>query len=140
MKTDFKFHHKFKVRFVEVDMHGHVFNGTYYTYFDTAVSEFLHHLNLDEIIKVDNTGCVFHVIKTSASYYAPVYFNDVIEVYVRISKIGITSLSFYLEIYRSAEDKLLTTGEVVWVNTNGKTRLKTPISPKIRATLTNTTS
>jgi len=132
MKIDFTFCHTFRVRFSEVDMHGHVFNAVYYTYFDTAISEYCRFLGLDEMIKIDNARSVFHVIKTAASYHYPIYFDDLIDIYVKISKIGVTSLTFSLEIYRPMEARLLTCGEVVWVNTDGRTRTKMPISQQIK--------
>lgn len=137
MKRDFKFFHAFRVRFAETDMHGHVFNGVYYTYFDTAISEYCRYLKLDEVIKVDNDNYVFHVVKTSAEYHAPVYFDDIIEVYVRVAKIGFSSLTFSLEIFRAQENTLLTIGEVIWVNTEAKTRMKASVSERVKSIITS---
>jgi acyl-CoA thioester hydrolase len=42
-------------------------------------------------------------------YLAPAVFDDLIEVYVRVAKIGRTSVTFELAAYRAHDDELLVT-------------------------------
>lgn len=131
MKNSCNFHHTFRVRFTETDPHNHVFNGVYYTYFDTAITEYFRNLNLLECLNM-NSDKLFFVLKTSARYYHPVFFDDLIDVYVKTSHIGNTSLVFSLYVYCKDDDALKCEGEVVWVCTDAITQAKTPINVNIR--------
>lgn len=134
MKNEFCFYHTFRTRFSEVDSHGHVFNANYYVYFDTAISEYFRHLELNEIFKIKDNTYNFHVVKTSAEFHAPV-FDDVIDVYVRISKLGTSSLVFDLEIYKKNEEDLCCKGEVIWVNTYVEKRQKQSLPEAFKETI-----
>ncbi|HET9531211.1 MAG TPA: hotdog domain-containing protein, partial [Blastocatellia bacterium] len=46
VKTDFRFHHKLRVRFAETDLQGIVFNGNYLTYYDVAWTEYFRAIGL----------------------------------------------------------------------------------------------
>ena len=64
-------------------------------------------------------------------YYAPIRFDDEIEVGVRSARIGRTSLTFGLEIYPKGQDERLASGEVVWVNTNQTTHRSAPLPAEL---------
>jgi len=104
------------VRYAEVDMQGIVFNASYLTYFDTAISEYMRDLGYDLFDHVDETGTDFHTVKVLVEYLAPIRADDEIEVFVRVDRVGRSSLTFLLEIHPAGVERILTTGEVVWVN------------------------
>ena len=130
-REDFKFYFPFRVRFCETDPHGHVFNGNYYIYFDVAISEYFRSLGLTEILTIQKQPYVFHVKKTMAEYFAPLYFDEEIFVYVKTNKLGNTSIVFSLAVYSKNRKPLIATGEVVWIYTNASTRKKQPLPSKI---------
>ena len=51
---------------------------------------------------------------------------------MRVKKIGTSSLTFYIEIHPSEEDKCLASGEVVWVNSDQNTHKSAPLSNTIK--------
>ncbi|MDE0203936.1 MAG: hypothetical protein OXK73_16055 [Rhodospirillaceae bacterium] len=70
-----------------------VFNAHYLTYFDTAITEFFRALPYDYQGQVERRGEDYHTVKTLVEYYAPIRFDDEIEVGVRAARIGRSSPS-----------------------------------------------
>lgn len=118
-KQDFRFFCPFRVRYSEVDMQGVVFNAHYLTYCDTAITEFMRSLEYVYTIEsVKETGEDFHLVKSLIEYKVPIYFDDELEVGVRAGRIGRTSLTWEIGMFRKGEERLLATGEIVWVHVN----------------------
>ena len=84
---------------------------------------------------MEETGEDFHTVKALVEYRAPIFFDDEIEVGVRTSRVGNSSLTFSLVVYRQSQSDLLASGEIVWVNTNQSTRKAAPISKTLVAKL-----
>ena len=120
-KSDFRFAWPFRVRYAEVDGQRIVFNAHYLTYFDTAITEYFRALPYDYMGQVDRTGEDYHTVRTLVEYQQPIAFDEDIEVHVRTSRMGRSSLTFLLEIHPNDQDDLRATGEVVWVNTDQAT-------------------
>ena len=126
-RADFSFFFPLRVRYSEVDGQMIVFNAHYLTYFDTAITEYFRSLGYDYREQVALTGEDYHTVRTVVEYYAPIRFDDEIEVGVRTARIGRTSLTFGLEIYPKGGDARLASGEVVWVNTDQRTHRPAPV-------------
>jgi acyl-CoA thioester hydrolase len=54
-------------------------------------------------------GQEFVMRACTIEYLAPAVFDDLIEVYVRVAKIGRTSVTFELAAYRARDDELMVT-------------------------------
>ena len=115
-RSDFWFSFPFRVRYAEIDAQGIVFNGVYLTYFDTAITEYLREMNYDFEKQIEDTNTDFHVVKVVVEFAGPVRFDDEIDVCVRTGRIGNSSVTFTIEIFPKGKDKVLTKGEVIWVN------------------------
>jgi acyl-CoA thioester hydrolase len=120
-KSDFNFAWPFRVRYSEVDGQMIVFNAHYLTYYDTAITEYFRILPYDYMGQVARTGEDFHTVRTLVEYQQPIAFDEDIEVFVRTSRLGRSSMTFLLEIHPQGREDLRATGEVVWVNTDQAT-------------------
>ena len=120
-RPDFQFAWPFRVRYSEVDGQMIVFNAHYLTYFDTAITEYFRALPYDYRGQVTRTGEDFHTVRTLVEYQQPILFDEDIEVCVRTSRLGRSSITFLLEIHPQGREDLRATGEVVWVNTDQAT-------------------
>jgi acyl-CoA thioester hydrolase len=120
-RLDFKFAWPFRVRYSEVDGQKIVFNAHYLTYYDTAITEYFRALPYDYMGQVKHTGQDFHTVRSLVEYQQPIEFDEDIEVHLRTSRLGRSSLTFLLEIHPVGKDDLRATGEVVWVNTDQAT-------------------
>ena len=130
-KLDFKFSWTFRVRYAEVDGQMIVFNAHYLTYYDTAITEYFRALPYDYMGQVKRTGEDYHTVRTLVEYKQPIAFDEDIEVHVRTSRLGRSSMTFLLEIHPKDNDDLRATGEVVWVYTNQKTHKSSAIPQEL---------
>jgi len=116
MKRDqFKFFQDLRVRYAEVDSQGIVFNAHYLTYFDTAITEYMRNINYDYHTLVSRKGLDFHLVKSAVEYLKPIGFDEIIEIGVTAHKIGKSSLTWVLAIFKKGASECLAKGEIVWV-------------------------
>ena len=120
-RSQFNFFYSFRVRYSEVDAQGIVFNAHYLTFFDSAMTEYLRHINYDYMQEVKDRNEDFHTVKTLVEYKQPIKFDQIIDVCIKVKKIGRSSLTFYIEIHPSKEDILLASGRGYLSNANQST-------------------
>ena len=113
VRSEFVFLFPHQVRWVECDPQWVVFNGHYLTFFDVAISEYGRHLGLPGGLERQRMGREFFARKASIEYFTPARFDDKLEIGVRVSYLGRSSLRFVLAIFRGEE--LLTIGEMTYV-------------------------
>lgn len=106
MRSDFRFHHDIRVRFADTDLQAIVFNGNYLTYYDVAWTEYFRELGFSYRDLIER-GVDTVLARTTMEFKSPARFDDVLEVYTRISSIGNTSIVFDFEIYRKGFDTLV---------------------------------
>ena len=124
-QSDFSFSHSLRVRWAEVDMQAVVFNGHYLTYFDVALTEYWRTVGLPSPILQAQLGTELFVKKASLEYHASAKFDDILDIGVRCSKIGHTSITFIIEIY--SNEQYLVSGEMIYVFFDRQQQKSTPI-------------
>lgn len=124
-QADFSFACPLRVRWSEADLQGIVFNGHYLNYADVGVTEYYRALNAANPGRDDLSGNEFFAVKTLLEYRAPAMFDDLLDVQLRVSRIGNSSMDFTVGIFR--DGKLLVSGEIVYVRADQQTRRPLPI-------------
>jgi acyl-CoA thioester hydrolase len=108
VKPPFKFSATTRVAFSDTDAQGIVYYGRYLPYFDLARVEY--HRNLGLLgMDIGEAGEEFVMRACTIEYFAPAIFDDVIEVYVRLARIGRTSATWEFAAYRAKDDVLVVT-------------------------------
>lgn len=129
-RSDFRFFHRMRVRWAEVDMQKIVFNAHYLMYFDTAISDYWRALCLPYQSTMDALEGDLYVVKATVEFHASARVDDQIEVAMQCSRIGTSSLTFTGAIFRG--DKHLITGEIVYVFADPATQKSKPVPPALR--------
>ena len=132
---EFTFSHSLRVRWAEVDRQGIVFNGHYLMYFDVGITEYWRALGYPYPDGLLQHGTDLYVKKASIEYHASAQYDDVLNVMVRVARIGRSSLQFLLEIHRGAEH--LISGEVLYVNADPTTRKSQSVPEFLRQAIGN---
>jgi acyl-CoA thioester hydrolase len=114
-REQFKFFYDLRVRYSEVDSQGIVFNAHYLTYFDTAITEYMRNINYDYHTLVSIKGLDFHIVKSTVEYLKPIGFDEIIEIGVTAHKIGKSSLTWALAMFKKGGAECVAKGEIVWV-------------------------
>ena len=123
-------------RWADNDHYGHVNNVAYYSYFDTAVNGWLIRATGTDIRELPAIGLV---VETSCSYRAPISFPDALEVGLAVDRLGSSSITYALAIFRAGEAEPVAEGRFVHVYVDREARTTVPIPDVIRnaaATLT----
>ena len=101
-----------RVGFSETDAQGVVYYGRYMPYFDLARVEYHRHLGRPHLGDVD-----FAMRAIAVEYLAPARFDDLLEIFVRVERIGTTSITYDHAAYRIDDDgdTLMATAEATVV-------------------------
>ncbi len=129
-RQDFRFAHRLRVRWVEVDMQQIVFNGHYLMYFDTAVTDYWRQLAMPYAATMAQLGGDMYVKRASVEYHASAEMDDFLEVCMRCDRIGNSSMTFAGAIFRG--DELLITGDLVYVYADPVAKKSQPVPPALR--------
>ena len=132
MKTDFRFHHKLRVRFAETDLQDIVFNGHYLTYYDVAWTEYFRAIGLEYKDLVE-MGADMVLARTNLEFKSPARFDEVLEIHTRVSKIGRTSLNFEFQIHAEGGERLVGTASSLYVCIAPQTLRPTPVPDTLRS-------
>jgi len=125
-RLPFKFSATTRVGFSDTDAQGIVYYGRYLPYFDLARVEY--HRNLGLLgLDIGDEGQEFVMRACTIEYLAPAVFDDLIEVYARMARIGRTSATFELAAYRARDDLLLVTAAQTLVLVDLEQRKAAPI-------------
>lgn len=95
-------------------MQGVVFNAHYLAYFDVALTEYWEALTGARNADGDRVFEHLYVVKSVIDYHASARFDDVVDIGVRIARLGRASMTCHFEIHRTGEH--LITGETVYVH------------------------
>src|SRR5690625_1812768 len=135
-REGFSFYIPIKIRFSETDMFGHVNNVSPFIYFEEARIEFLKSIGLFEDPKQGNGVPV--VADLQCDYHQQIYFNDKIELYVKVSQIGNTSLDIhYMALNQKNEICLTGRDSMVYIDPTTGNRITLRESMKKRLTEEN---
>ena len=106
---------------MEGDRQGIVFNGAYMDYLEVGQAEYFRNLGFS-IYKLAQQGYFDSaVVKVEIEYKAPARVDDMLDLHVRVSHIGNTSLILNIEIYTRDSETLLTTIQSVYVGYHADT-------------------
>ena len=105
-KPPFKYSAIARVWFSDTDAQGIVYYGRYLPYFDHARTEYHRHLGRSSYSLGDSE---FVMRASNVEYHAPARFDDVIEIFIRLARIGRTSATYEGAAYRMDDDALMVT-------------------------------
>lgn len=129
-RQDFRLFHRLRVRWAEVDMQKIVFNAHYLMYFDTAITDYWRALGLPFEEAMHQLGGDLYVKKASIEYHASAHFDDQLDVALKCSRIGNSSMVFSGSIFRG--DELLITSELVYVFADPASQTSRPVPLQLR--------
>jgi acyl-CoA thioester hydrolase len=150
-KPPFKYSALARVWFSDTDAQGIVYYGRYLPYFDHARVEYHRHLLATPLTQTGGVGLTEPLKSAGAGfagagagdgdlvmralhveYHAPARFDDLIEAFVRVRRIGRTSMTYECAAYRVADDELMVTADFTVVLVELEARRPVPIPDDIR--------
>lgn len=126
-KPPYKYSALSRVWFSDTDAQGVVYYGRYLPYFDNARTEYHRHLGGGSV-----EGAEFVMRASIVEYHAPARFDDLIESFVRIERIGRSSVTYECAAHRLPDDTLMVTARQTLVLVDLATRRPTPVPVDLR--------
>ncbi|MGB3620028.1 acyl-CoA thioesterase [Ketobacter sp. MCCC 1A13808] len=131
-RSDYKIFYPISTRWMDNDIYGHVNNVTYYSYFDSAVNQYLiERGGLD----IHNAPVVGYVVNSSCNYLSGIAYPEKIEAGLRVIKLGNSSVTYGVGIFREGEESACAFGDFIHVFVNRAENRSVPIPDQIRSAL-----
>jgi len=126
-KPPFRYSALNRVWFSDTDAQGIVYYGRYLPYFDHARTEYHRHLG-----RVDMGAAEFVMRASVLEYHAPARFDDLLETFVRVERVGRTSVTYDHAAYRVDDDLLMVTAKQTLVLVGLEERRPVPVPDAFR--------
>ena len=126
----FRFVHRLRVRWADVDGQQIVFNPHYLAYFDAAVTEYWRALGLAYPDGLKRHGGDVYVRKATVEYHGSARYDDWLDVGVRCARIGRSSMTLVWAVQR--DGRTLVSGEVVYVYADAQQQGSLPVPQPLR--------
>ncbi|MAE33544.1 MAG: thioesterase [Actinobacteria bacterium] len=134
-KDDFEAFWEATVRYYELDPQGVMHNANHVALFDQAITSYYKHVNYDYMSDIEETKKDFHTVQVLAQYNKPLYFDQDIEIGVKVKEIGNSSMTWIMGMFLKETGDLVSSCEAVHVYTDQTTMKPTPITDELKAKL-----
>lgn len=108
-----EFHYKRRVEFCETDAAGIAHFSAYFQYMEQAEHAFLRHLGTSVVAKNESGTISWPRVSANCDYTGPVKFEDVLDIVVRIERLGTKSVTYAFEFL--LQDATVATGKLTAV-------------------------
>jgi acyl-CoA thioester hydrolase len=119
-----------QTRWSDNDHYGHVNNAVYYMYLDTAVNGWLMEATGLDTRDLSSIGIV---VSSRCEYLVPVGFPDRLQVGLATSRVGNSSVTYQLAVFREPDETLCAVAEFIHVYVDRTTRRPTSIPESVRS-------
>lgn len=131
-RSDFRFHIDKRVRYAEIDAQAVVFNSRYLEYFDIGITEYWRAVGVYDRWPAQSSP-EFHVARAEVDYKVPILLDEEIDICVRCSRVGRSSMTFLFELHGAGADDLRATGLEVSVHVEEARGATAPVPPEFLA-------
>src|SRR6185503_5645559 len=118
-RADYRHFTTLTTRWQDNDIYGHVNNALYYGFFDTAINEYL---IAEGGLDINAGDVIAFAAESQCQYLRPLAFPEVIEVGLRVGKLGNSSVRYELAIFKRGEDFAAAAGYFVHVFVDRRTQ------------------
>ena len=131
-RADYSAFSTLTTRWADNDIYGHMNNAVHYQLFDTAVNGYL----LEQgALDLKSGVTIFLVVETGCQYFSELAFPNVITAGIKVKKLGTSSVTYAVALFRGEAEVAAAQGHFVHVNVDRETRQPVIISDAIRMKL-----
>jgi acyl-CoA thioester hydrolase len=131
-RAEYPHHTSLPTRWMDNDIYGHVNNALYYAFFDTAINEYL---IAEGGLDIVAGAVVAFAVESQCQYLRPLAFPGVIDIGLRVGKLGNSSVRYELAIFKQGEPLAAAAGYFVHVFVDRETQRPVTIPAAIRTAL-----
>ena len=131
-RSDYSYFHSITTRWADNDIYGHINNVVYYSYFDTVANQYLiEFANFNPI----NDSIIGFVVHSNCTYIKAIAYPNKIEAGLIVKKIGNSSVTYGIGIFKKGERTACAYGEFVHVFADRISKKSISIPKKIKEAL-----
>ena len=131
-RADYRTFRPITTRWMDNDVYGHVNNAIYYSFFDTTVSGWLVDQGIVDYVHGQIIGLA---VDSQCSYFAPISFPEAITGGMRVDRLGRSSVTYAVGIFRGDDDRASAAGTFTHVYVDRESRRPRPLADDVRARL-----
>ena len=131
-RSDYSVFSTITTRWFDNDVYGHMNNTVHYQLFDTAVHEYLVGQG---VFNFKSGPTVFLVVETGCKYFSELAFPDVISAGIKVIKLGTSSVTYEIGLFRGDAEEASAEGHFVHVCVDRETRKSVVINEACRKKL-----
>ena len=128
-RANFPVFRQITTRWMDNDLYGHVNNATYYSFLDTIVSG---HLVDEGFITPGKSPVIGLAVSSNCAYFAPVSFPELVTGGLRVDRLGNTSVTYGVGIFRDDEQEAAALGQFTHVYVDAESRRPVPLPARLR--------
>lgn len=132
LRAEYSYFLTLPTRWMDNDIYGHVNNALYYGFFDTAINQYL---ITEGGLDITDGRVIGFTAESHCQYLRALAFPEVLEVGLRVGKLGNSSVRYELSIFKAGEQFAAATGYFVHVFVDRDTQRPVTIPATIRAAL-----
>lgn len=119
-------------RWMDNDVYGHVNNVQFYSFFDTAVNQYLIEAGVLDIVASTVIGLV---VETKCNYFESISFPEALDAGVRVARIGGSSVRYEIGLFRTGAALAAAQGHFIHVYVDRQSRRPVPLPEPLVAAL-----
>ena len=131
-RDEYKYFLAIQTRWMDNDVYGHVNNVNYYSFFDTAINQYL---IKEGGLDITRGAVIGLAAETHCQFLNSISFPEIVEVGLRVSKLGNSSVRYELGIFKQTEESAAAIGWFVHVFVDRETRRAAAIPMQLRSAL-----
>jgi len=127
-RDDYRYFYTIPTRWNDNDQFGHLNNVIYYRLYEALIVQYLSEAGLDWM----QDPVIPYAAESLCRFRRAVSFPDVLDLGLRVIKVGRTSVVYALAMFRKGEDEAAATGHWVHVYVDRQTQQPMPVPEPIR--------
>ncbi len=116
-------------RWMDNDVYRHVNNVQYYSFFDTAVNEYMLKAG---VLDLNDSRAVCLTVDSGCQYFSEISFPDIVHCGLRVGHLGRSSVRFEIGIFRNDDGLAAAQGHFVHVACDRMTHRPIDMPPAMR--------
>lgn len=114
------------------DVYRHINNVVYYSFFDTAVCQYL--IEAD-VLDIEHSPVIGLVAETRCQYFSSIAFPQRVTAGLRVGRLGTSSVRYEIGLFRNADETAAAQGHFIHVYVDRASGRPVPLPPKLREVL-----
>ncbi|EKM56813.1 uncharacterized protein PHACADRAFT_92824 [Phanerochaete carnosa HHB-10118-sp] len=130
-RADYPYSLSYRTRWSDNDQYAHINNSVYYHFFDSIINTYLiHHCGLPP--RTADAPLIGLVVSSFCHFFEPLSFPSVLELGLRVSKLGKSSVTYEVGVFGEGKDAPSAVGGYTHVFVENQSRKSTQMGSRTR--------